>query len=161
MRSLSTPYSRRMLRRFALALVGDGDQQVLDADELVLEALGLGVGGLEHAHDARRRVDLHDVVAELRRLAEVVRRRCRAAASTWHAELLEDAARRSRPGGVSMARKTCSTSHWEWRCWRTISWRACSTSCACSVNLSCLIMFVYLPFPYLRTARALDTPRLA
>ena len=40
---------------------------MLDADELVLEALGLGVGGLEHAHDARRRVDLHDVVAELRR----------------------------------------------------------------------------------------------
>ncbi len=24
---------------------------------------------------------------------------------------------------------------------RTISWDACSTSCACSVNLSCLIIF--------------------
>ena len=73
MRSLSTLCCAQDARRFALALVGDGDQQVLDADELVLEALGLGVGGLEHAHDARRRVDLHDVVAELRRLAEVAR----------------------------------------------------------------------------------------
>ncbi len=57
-------------RRVALALVGDGDEQVLDADVLVLEALGLGVRRLQHADDARCRVDLHDVVAELRRPLE-------------------------------------------------------------------------------------------
>ena len=52
-------------RRLAVADVGDGDEQVLDADELVLEPVGLGVGGLEELDDARRGVDLHHVVAEL------------------------------------------------------------------------------------------------
>ena len=56
----------------AVALLGDGDEEVLDADVLVLEALGLGVGGFEHLDDARRRVDLHDVVGELRRFRERV-----------------------------------------------------------------------------------------
>ena len=59
-------------RRVAVALVGDGDEQVLDADVLVLQALGLGVRGLEHLDDARGGVDLHDVVGELRRLRERV-----------------------------------------------------------------------------------------
>ena len=58
-------------RGLAVAHVGDGDQQVLDADELVLEPVGLAVGGVEQPDDARRRVDLHHVVAELRRAVEV------------------------------------------------------------------------------------------
>ena len=54
-------------RRVALALVRHRDQDVLDADVVVLQPLGLGVRRLQQAHDARRRVDLHDVVRELRR----------------------------------------------------------------------------------------------
>ena len=49
-------------RRLALALIRNGDEDVLDADVLVLEPLGFGVCRLEHADDARGRVDLHDVV---------------------------------------------------------------------------------------------------
>ena len=92
-------------RRLALALVGDRDQQVLDADELVLEALGLGVRRLEHAHDARRRVDLHDVVASFGACASAFGDARRAAAPTSTFELLEDAAamplvvRAAAPGG--------------------------------------------------------------
>ena len=115
-------------------------QQVLDADELVLQALGLGVGGLEHAHDARRRVNLHDVVAELRRLAQRVGDLLLRSTSASTPSLLEDLPgeavrvlqQRQQdvldvPLGVAV------------RC-APVSWLACSTSCACSVNLSCLIM---------------------
>ncbi len=55
----------------ALALVGDGDEQVLDADVLVLQALGLGVRCLEHADDPRCRVDLDDLELRLGSAAEV------------------------------------------------------------------------------------------
>ena len=58
-------------RRLAVAHVGDGDQQVLDADELVLEAVGLAVGGVEQPDDAGGRVNLHHVMAELGRAVEV------------------------------------------------------------------------------------------
>jgi len=54
-------------RRVALALVRHRDQEVLDADVLVLQPLGLGVRRFQQPHDARRRVDLHHVVRELRR----------------------------------------------------------------------------------------------
>ena len=73
-------------RRLAVADVGDGDQQVLDADELILEPVGLGVGGLEELDDARGGVDLHHVVGQLRRLVEV-------ALDTRHERRLVDAER--------------------------------------------------------------------
>ena len=65
----------------ALLVVGDGDEQVLDADVLVLEPLGLGVGDFEHAHDFGRGVDLDDVVLELRHRRRGPGRRGRAAGS--------------------------------------------------------------------------------
>ena len=143
MRSLSTPNSRRMRGRFAVALVGDGDEQVLDADVLVLQAVGLGVRRLQEADDARRRVDLDDVVGQLRRAVERLGDALRQPRGRRRSARRRSAAA-SPPGCCSSARKTCSTSHWECRCWRTISWEAASTSCACCVNLSCLIMVVYL-----------------
>ncbi len=56
--------------RAALLVVGNGDEEVFDADVFVLEPLGLGVGDLHHAHDFGSGVDLDDVVLELRHLAE-------------------------------------------------------------------------------------------
>src|SRR5881397_1834794 len=55
----------------------------------------------------------------------------------------------------SSARRTCSTSHCECRSVRTSCWLSASTSCAPSVNLSCLIMFV-LP---LRSCHSEQRPR--
>ncbi len=77
-------------RGLAVALVRDRDQDVLDADVLVLEALGLGVRRLQHAHDARRDVDLHALARGLRRAAEHAGDAV-ADLVRGHAELVEDA----------------------------------------------------------------------
>ena len=50
--------------------LADRDQQVLDADVLVLQPLGFCVGPLQHLDDARRGVDLDDVADHLRTLIE-------------------------------------------------------------------------------------------
>ena len=45
-------------------VAGEGDQEVLDADVLVVESLSLDVGTLQELHDARRHGELDDVVTE-------------------------------------------------------------------------------------------------
>ena len=86
--------SRRMRRRFAFALVGDGDQQVLDADVVVLEALCFGLGAVQHGDHTRRDIDLHGVAGNLRPLTQ----RARDAFDhvfDRHVETVEDLARQA------------------------------------------------------------------
>src|SRR5581483_3593230 len=78
--------------------------------------------------------------------------RASASATRWFsARTSTPMASRMRPARPSLcwsnASRTCSTSHCECRCCRTISCDAASTSCACCVNRSCLIMFVHSPAP--------------
>ena len=78
--------------RLTLSLVGDGDEEVLHAHVLVLQPLRLRVSRLQHAHDARRGVDLDHVVGELgclgQRLGDGL-----AKLGAVHLEVLEDAGR--------------------------------------------------------------------
>ena len=57
----------------ALLVVGDGDEQVLDAHVLVREAVGLGVRRLQHPHHLGRGVDLDDLLAQARLAVELGR----------------------------------------------------------------------------------------
>ena len=118
----------------ALALHGDGDEQVLRADELVLEPLGLGLRVVQQPGEPRRRVDL---VRALGHLGLALR-----AVSTLLATRAVSTPRLLKTSEVRplsclrSAKNTCSTSHCCCSYSRTRRWESLMTSWACSVNLS-------------------------
>jgi hypothetical protein len=125
------------MRAARLALIGDGDEQVFDAHVLVLQAFGLGVGRLQHLDDAGRCIDLHHVVGQPGRTRQVLGDAV-AQLGDVDAQLLEDLV--GEPWVLQEGEEHVLHVPLAVPLLPHELLAAASTSWACSVNLSCLIM---------------------
>ena len=135
------PWARVICAAGPPVVSGEGDQQVLDADVFVVEALGLDVGALEQLHDSGRDGELDHVVAEFGRGVDGGVG-VGAQPGTVDVEGVEEVVGEAVLERVAMLASRCSTSHWAWRFSRTSCWEASSSCWAWLVNRSRRIIVV-------------------